>query len=324
MFFFRMIFPHRWCGLQLFCSFWTVQKSPNFFTPPPASAISLFAEPKHNGLSCRVVCFSSASQILQFFLKHMKAWQGYMQKNELWSTDMSLQNESLFYLNTEPAPWGWSEDETTYEWVSVAEHRKDKRPLDWHHTAGKSVIKGHSLIAVAAKECWHEQEYSSQGTCLFISCSCILAPSSFFFRLHYILLPAFPAPSLVSFSFSVQHVCHSFSLQQNCYLCGGESVCLSFSLSLFLSLFLISLCLVSHEQMSEQRVHRNHLPSSTEHTLAYKRSGMAQFWEWVHLDWCRSGQIISWSIRMIRVNGVSSTTVHLLLLYQPSVPIFQC
>lgn len=159
------------------------KKLPTFLHSPPPSAISLFAEPKYNGLSCCTVCFSlSDSSVLP---------EEYESLAGIHAEELTLEHrpvfprESLLYLNTEAAPWWWTEDETTYKWLSVAENRKDKRPLDWHHTARKFVIKGHSLIAVTAKECWHEQEYSSQGTCSFVSCSYILAPSSFFFRLHY-------------------------------------------------------------------------------------------------------------------------------------------
>lgn len=207
-----------------------------------------------------MVCSTSASQTLHFFLDHMKACQSHKQKKELWSTDMFFQKQILLYLSTEPAPWGWSEYESAREWISVAGHRKDKRPFNWHYTTRKHVIKHHSLIAATAKECWCEQEYSSQGNRSFLSCSCVLVSSSFFFYLHYFLTSCF------SCSFSPVVVLLSIACLPTIFLTVAllsllRWVCLPFYL-FFPSPCLIRLCLVSHECMCEQRVHRTHLSSS--------------------------------------------------------------
>lgn len=125
---------------------------------------------------------------------------------------------------------------------------------------------------------------------LFI-CSCslqfLLSFTLFFNFLLFLLLLSCHLPSLYSI-FAI-HFPYSSTV-----------IFVGVSLSPFLShwlfspsLCLTSLCLVSHEQVCGQRAHRNHLSSSTEHTLVYKTSGMAQFCRWVHIDWCRSGQMIS-------------------------------
>lgn len=125
---------------------------------------------------------------------------------------------------------------------------------------------------------------------LLFLCSCslqfLLSFTLFFNSLLFLLLPS----------------CHSslYSMFAIHFPCSSTVIFVGVSLYLFLShwlfcpsLCLICLCLVSHEQVCGQRVHTNYLSSSTEHTLVYKRSGVAQFWGWVHLDLCRSGQMIS-------------------------------
>lgn len=138
-------------------------------------------------------------------LAHMKAWQSHIQKKEFWSTDMFFQKQRLLYFSTEPAPWGWSEYEPAREWIRVAEHRKDKRPFSWHHTTRKRVIKRHSLIAATAKECCCEQEYSAKGLAHFSPSPVLMVlfppVSSSIYSIFSLL--AFPAPSVLSLSFSV-------------------------------------------------------------------------------------------------------------------------
>lgn len=117
-----------------------------------------------------------------------------------------------------------------------------------------------------------------QGTCSFLSLSCsyVFFSSSFFFYLQYF----FPSCFSCSFSPVIVLLC----MFANHFPYSSIVIFVGESLSAFLyrclfspSLCLTCLCLVSHECVCEQRVHRTHLSSSTEHTLMYKRSGMAQF-----------------------------------------------
>lgn len=140
--------------------------------------------------------------------------------------------------------------------------------------------------------------------------------SSFIYTIFtFLQLPAFPAPSLLSFSFSVKHICHPFS----CYLCWGESVSLSFSFALF-SISLPYLSLPSKPwtsvwtegpQKPPVKFNRTHLSVQKICNSPILRVGASWLMQ------IRSDDIS-------RMNGVSSTTVHLLLLHQPSVPVFQC
>lgn len=108
------------------------------------------------------------------------------------------------------------------------------------------------------------------------------AAPSFIYTIFY--LSAFPAPSLLFFS--VWYVCHPFFLQKNCYICWDESLSLSFSLTLFsISLPYLSLpckpvisMWAEGPQKPPVQFNRTHL------CTVYKRSGMAPFGVWVHLD----------------------------------------
>lgn len=66
--------------------------------------------------------------------------------------------------------------------------------MDWHHTTRKCVIKSQSLIAVTAKECWPEQEYSNQVTHSLISFSYVhMFILVFMFLLFLLLLSCYPS-----------------------------------------------------------------------------------------------------------------------------------
>lgn len=130
------------------------------------------------------------------------------------------------------------------------------------------MINGQSLIAVTAKECWHEQEYF-----WFISCSYVLVPFYFFFHLCCFLTSCFSCYLLFCHSLSL---CSMFTIifpfSSSTFFLGLNLSSFLFSMALFFPSLCQILCLVSHEEVHGQRVHRKHLLSSTEHTSVHKRS----------------------------------------------------
>lgn len=243
--FFRMMFSHRrWSSFQLFCSFWTgemtIQNTSQHFCMHSLSYLLLFAE-------LRVAWAAVQCAPLQHFRLFSSSWS-ILTSARATCRRRNSSAQRCFSKGRVQCIWAQSLSHRTDQNTNlhrselVLQSTKKTKAFGLTSHYKKMCNKRPQSHCVTAKECWHEQDFSSQETCSFISCSYVLVPHSSFFHLHYFL----------SFCFSYYY----FSLYSKFAIHSSYSSTVTFfgmTVSPFLSPWLffpflwpICLCLVNH------------------------------------------------------------------------------
>lgn len=134
---------------------------------------------------------------------------------------------------------------------------------------------------VTAKECWHEQDYSRQGSCSFIFCSYFLVPCSSFFHSHYFLSSCFSCYfSPVILLLCIVRLPSIFLTVALLHLliCWDESLSLFLILNSFFHLFALCDYFLKAINNHVDRGPTENTCQVQQSTPWYKRYGMSPFW----------------------------------------------